>query len=275
MTNEAGDTERGMMVVDAAPVTVFGTDDPAGVVQRVAEVASPLAQFIQERGMSVRIQNREYVKAEGWALMGSMLGVFTRTVSVDALPDGRGYEAMVELVTRDGAVVGGAVAECSRDESTWATRDDYALKSMAQTRASGKAYRMTFGFVMVAADYEPTPAEEMPQDRPVTHTQRAPADVARDAVVEAFHAALRAVDLNNLEDVTRVFDVPLTEESSPGAVRARIDEIKTQQQCDTRQAIEALVTQIGMAKANAATAANSRQVRAAEPAHGGDDAAHR
>lgn len=161
-----------------APLTVFGTDNPAAIVQRVTEIARPLADFIKQQGMSSNISGREYVLAEGWSFMGAMLGVSPRTVSVSELRDAEGrvcgFEANVELLTRDGSVVGGAVAECSRYEEMWSwephardgrplpARDDFALKSMAQTRATGKAYRMAFGFVMKAAGYEATPAEEMP-----------------------------------------------------------------------------------------------------------------
>ncbi len=63
----------------------------------------------------------------------------------------------------DGRVVGSAEAMCSRSETTWANRDDYALRSMAQTRATSKAMRQPLGFVMALAGFDPTPAEEMPR----------------------------------------------------------------------------------------------------------------
>ena len=37
---------------------------------------------------------------------------------------------------------------------------------MAQTRALGKAYRMALSWIVKMADYEPTPAEEMPRFKP-------------------------------------------------------------------------------------------------------------
>jgi hypothetical protein len=41
---------------------------------------------------------------------------------------------------------------------------------MAQTRAIGKAYRNTFGFIAKAAGFEATPAEEMPRETPMPGT---------------------------------------------------------------------------------------------------------
>ena len=76
-----------------------------------------------------------------------------------------GWEARVQALTLQGAVVGAADAQCLRSENNWKTRDDYALRSMAQTRAAAKALRMPLGFIMALAGYEATPAEEMPAER--------------------------------------------------------------------------------------------------------------
>jgi hypothetical protein len=86
-----------------------------------------------------------------------------------------GWEARVIARTRMGEVVGSAEAECLRSEDAWSftpppnkygktppARDDYALRSMAQTRAVSKALRLPLGFVMQLAGFNPTPAEEMP-----------------------------------------------------------------------------------------------------------------
>jgi len=83
---------------------------------------------------------------------------------LDAAGDQIGWEARVEARTRDGALVGAAESECLRAESKWADRDDYALRSMAQTRATSKALRQPLGFVVALAGYAVTPAEEMPDD---------------------------------------------------------------------------------------------------------------
>jgi hypothetical protein len=46
-------------------------------------------------------------------------------------------------------------------EKLKATFEEYAVASMSQTRAIGKAYRNLLGFVMKSAGYADTPAEEM------------------------------------------------------------------------------------------------------------------
>ena len=73
------------------------------------------------------------------------------------------YEAKVDLILiATGKVIGGASALCGMDEKRWVKADRYARRSMAITRATGKAYRLAFAWIVAMAGYEPTNAEEMP-----------------------------------------------------------------------------------------------------------------
>ena len=143
----------------------------SALVQGAREMAGALADVIERQRLSVGIQGRKYVKVEGWTTLGVMLGVVPREVST-VEQDGI-YTATVELVRmNDGACIGRASAECgSPDEldrygkPVWSSRPRYARRSMAQTRATGKACRLAFSWIMALAGYEPTPAEEMPDTR--------------------------------------------------------------------------------------------------------------
>lgn len=148
------------LVPTPAPVTLFQTDEPSEVVEKATKVATALASVIRNQKLTSPIQGKEYVRVEGWTLLGSMLGVFPVNVWTHELPDKQGWEARVEA-RRGDQVVGAAEAMCTRSEGRWKSADDYAIRSMAQTRATAKALRMPLGFVMQLAGYEPTPAEEM------------------------------------------------------------------------------------------------------------------
>ena len=50
-----------------------------------------------------------------------------------------------------------------RAERKWAKADDYAIRSMSQTRATSKALRLPLGFVMQLAGFDATPADEIPE----------------------------------------------------------------------------------------------------------------
>lgn len=142
---------------------------PHDVIVQATKIAKELAKIIRENKLANNIQGKEFVRVEGWSTMGAMLGVLPREVPELAkrLDDGS-YEAVVELVRiSDGAVIGKASALVGMDEKdsrgklTWGNRNEYARKSMSITRATGKAYRLGFSWIMTLAGYEATPAEEI------------------------------------------------------------------------------------------------------------------
>ena len=141
-------------------LNLFGAASPVEVVRQTTLVADALADVLRKKKLFASIQGKNYVTVDGWQLLGSMLGVYPVCVWTKELEDG--WEARVEARTRDGAVVGAAEAECRRSERAWANRDSYALRSMAQTRATSKALRQPLGFVVKLAGYESTPSEEIP-----------------------------------------------------------------------------------------------------------------
>ena len=154
-------------IVPVAQATVsLGTLQAASavaLVQGAREMAGALADVIERQKLATVIQGRKHVNVEGWTTLAVMLGVVARevqTVETDGI-----YTAVVELVRMsDGACISRASAECG-DESPWNKRARYARRSMAQTRATGKACRLAFSWIMALAGYEPTPAEEMPDTR--------------------------------------------------------------------------------------------------------------
>jgi hypothetical protein len=158
-------TEDGEVVEPAsrAPMTLFGTDDPAAVVDRASAVATALAKVIKERKLSTKIGGKDHVQVEGWTLLGSMLGVFAEVEWSRPLENG--WEARAVARTLAGNVVGAAEAMCTANEGRWRSADPYAVRSMAQTRAVSKALRLPLGFLMHLAGYSATPAEEVPEDQ--------------------------------------------------------------------------------------------------------------
>jgi hypothetical protein len=130
----------------------------------VIDMSSQLKKFIKEQKLTTGIQGKDYVNVEGWQFAGAMLGIvpvveYCKNIST---ADELKYEASVSLVNlQTGQQVGRGIAICSKLEQKKKYFDEYAIASMAQTRAIGKAYRNVLAFVMRAAGFEPTPAEEM------------------------------------------------------------------------------------------------------------------
>ena len=63
--------------------------------------------------------------------------------------------------TKNGAGVGWGEGRCTRGEASKVAQEDYALSSMAQTRAQSRALGAPLKFVVKLAGYETTPAEEL------------------------------------------------------------------------------------------------------------------
>lgn len=159
-------TSTDIEVIDNQPkqlvrASIFNLE-PEAQIEFAARIATTLAKVIDKQGLYTNIQGRKYVKVEGWEVLGTFLGVLPKERFVNELSDGS-YEAFVDLVrSSDGIIVGGASAICGIDEKRWSNADRYARRSMAITRAVGKAYRTSFSWIISLAGYAVTPAEEMP-----------------------------------------------------------------------------------------------------------------
>jgi len=149
-----------IVVSESVQLGTVQATSPADIVDRASEIATVLAKVINDRKLFTVINGKKYVQVDGWNTLGGMIGVLPRETKSEKIDNG--YLAFVELVrTTDGMIIGGASAICTREEKNWGKRDEYAIKSMATTRATGKAYRLGFSWIMNLAGYESTPAEEM------------------------------------------------------------------------------------------------------------------
>ncbi|WP_210464316.1 hypothetical protein [Rufibacter roseolus] len=134
-------------------------------------LAVDLAKFIKENRLYQNIQGKEYVNVEGWQYAGSRLGILPVVDELTNMSDSTEikYLAKVNLLNlRTEQIVGAGFAICSNKEQGRKYYQEYAIASMAQTRAIGKAYRNILAWIIRAAGYEPTPAEEMDYQGNVT-----------------------------------------------------------------------------------------------------------
>ena len=147
------------------------------VAVNVANTLAPLvrSQGLVEKGLNKSNPDEEYVRVEGWEVLGTFLGIVPVTTIIREVTNSKGravgYVARATLyqnpIIENDEIVGGTViarAEAQADKSGF-QRDLFAIASMAQTRALGKAYRMGLSWIMKMAGFEGTPAEEMPKFR--------------------------------------------------------------------------------------------------------------
>lgn len=153
-------------VVEAEPMPtgIFASDPVQALGQAEALVRAVSKrctgrQFIVPIGKGDKV--KQYPKVEWWTTVGAVLGLFP-VVTSEKESRGSGYVYIAKAeVRRNGTVITSADAICSTEEKRWSYADEYAVKSMAQTRAVAKAYRIGLSFLAVLAGLEPTPAEEV------------------------------------------------------------------------------------------------------------------
>ena len=135
-------------------------------IEVATKVAASLKNVIQSQDLAVKIGQSEYVTAEGWEVLGTMLGCTPYVEEVVEIPTEHKakfmYKATVSIRQGD-TILSRASAMAERNNMQ---KDRPSVYSMAQTRALGKAYRMALSWIVKMADYEPTPAEEMPRFKP-------------------------------------------------------------------------------------------------------------
>jgi len=148
---------------------LFAFESPEMMVNTATKISRTLTDIIEGANLYVDIKGKKYVTVEGWTTLGFLVGVYSVIEETERLErephSGRKkpeiiYRARATARRSDGTVIGAAEMICSSYEKNWYGRDEYAIQSMAETRAVSKALRMPLGWIVSLAGYAPTPAEE-------------------------------------------------------------------------------------------------------------------
>jgi len=138
---------------------------PEAQVQKASEMARVLQRVVKEAKLARKFGGeKEHLQFEAWQTIGQFFNCTPITEwTKPIMEEGKiiGWESRVNVVNTEGRVIGCAESMCMRDEANWRNKPNYALRSMSQTRAGGKALRSIFAWVAVLAGYSGTPAEEM------------------------------------------------------------------------------------------------------------------
>lgn len=156
--------EEAKELIVAPPTSLTG--DPKEIVKEASKAAKVLMDIVSKNKWAVQIQGKKYLQFEAWQTLGKFYGYTVRVEEAKHVEFGNiaGFEARAVVLDGQGREIGGAESICMNDEPTWKNRPLYALKSMAQTRASAKALRHILAWVAVLAGYAATPAEEVPPE---------------------------------------------------------------------------------------------------------------
>ena len=174
------------------------------------QLSNELSKLIREKGLSSNIQGKQFVNVEGWQFAGASLGLMPIITETKDLSNETSIKYMAICEVRNintGAVVATGIALCSNAEKTKRYFDEYAILSMAQTRAIGKAYRNLLAWLMKAAGFEATPAEEMDfqAETPTkkskvleVEVEEIPITIDRERIIKDIQACIRMKDLTDV-----------------------------------------------------------------------------
>lgn len=190
----------------------------------MASMATVLKNHIVKHKLYTPIVGKNYVQVEGWQFAGGLMGLFPRVAKVENLSvEGKEtkWMAEVEVVNlKTNEVVSRGFAVCSNKESKKKMFDEYAVLSMAQTRATGKAYRNLIGWVMKLAGYEGTPSEEMVKAGEVPKEEAEPLQTKKASDVVnlcTFRGCDTIISKQEHDYSKRIFGKPLCREHQKSA----------------------------------------------------------
>lgn len=208
----------------------YSLEDSADLLHLATEVAT----FIKEKKLFTVVQGKEHVNVEGWQYAGARLGLVAIPITVFKIETGDDeilYQAEQKLIRlSDGMQIGGGTAVCSNREQGKKYYQQFAIASMAQTRATGKCFRNLLAWIIRAAGYEATPSEEMdyagnvePAKAPVNTEKKAtpaptpaPAKYTQEAAVKPTPAPAKPLNVDTKEKAPEA--APTGTEAAP-AVR--------------------------------------------------------
>ena len=182
-------------------------------------LSKDLSKLIKEKGLSSNIQGKQFVNVEGWQFAGASLGlmpIITETTDLTRRGTEPGqveikYMAKCEVRNiTTGQLVATGVAICSNFEHSKKRFDEYAILSMAQTRAIGKAYRNLLAWLMKAAGFEATPAEEMDfavetPKKPTQTVQEVVAEIVEEQDVDLDALKMEIAGCKKVKDLTDIY----------------------------------------------------------------------
>lgn len=150
--------------VDASTVKVDGN---TGLIveerMSTSEIVEQVKRYVDSKEKKVFFGGKRYPEIDDWEYIGTFYGLKCKTFDPLFVEiDGRkGFKAKAALYDDKQNEVGRAESYCMNDEPNWMRKPLFQLASMAQTRASAKAFSNLFRPIARMCAMETTPFEEL------------------------------------------------------------------------------------------------------------------
>jgi len=160
-TNQERTTQMSM-TLQTTPNYEIDKNDPVYRHKTNQALAKAVRDSVAQE--TIEVHGQRYIKNPGWLIMAGAAGYVVSGGEVKR--EGEGFIAKAFLRRSDnGVIVAEAEGFCSKDEKRWKHADEYAVRSMAQTRAASKVCKMALAAcvpLMGIANLSATPADEVP-----------------------------------------------------------------------------------------------------------------
>jgi hypothetical protein len=160
MENQKENTQIITVKEEKTPQILSIMESPEKAVVIFNDIKKNFRDMLIDNGEIIKIHNNEYVKYEGWSTIALVMGIMPEVTEMTRLENGYQAKAVAKLI-KTGNILGAGFGICSKDENNWKDKPDYAISSMAQTRACGKALKTILSGVIQHMGFEATPAEEI------------------------------------------------------------------------------------------------------------------
>lgn len=155
-----------------AVLSLIDGPDPQAAVAYAARISEAIAGVLKPKNGYEVISGRKHITIEGWQTMAAMTGHRVE-VEWSRIAEGlpateRGlyaWEARAVVRDQSGNVVASGESMADPNErdalKKWASGGNFAVRSMAQTRAMSRALSSRMRYIVQLAGFSGTPAEEM------------------------------------------------------------------------------------------------------------------
>lgn len=184
---ESNGTDLAVVEHTDAGLSLINGPAPAMAVAYAAQVSSAIADVLAEGNGFKTIQGKKHITIEGWQTLCAMTNhsveiEWSRPIPGMAHSNGtQTWEARALVRDQSGKVVaaGESMADPSEPDAMkkWAKGGNYAVRSMAQTRAMSRAAASRMRYIVQLAGFSGTPSEEIPEHQQVTDPNPSPAKV--------------------------------------------------------------------------------------------------
>lgn len=182
------------------------------------KLANELKKFAADNRLSVNIAGKDYMQVEGWQFIGTQMGLTDIVQNCERVetedPKEVKYRSEVTVINQNGTVISRGFAFASNKEQKKKSFEEYAVASMAQTRAIGKAYRNFLAWIVKMAGYEATPYEEVDREKMETDLSKAKQNLVKafseagvsdsTEMITAIEVATGKTTIDTVDDVNKV-----------------------------------------------------------------------